>query len=462
MAPVQTRLSYYASSKRARAILGQPQSTIDLRRTILEGGILLVSTAQGTVGRDVAALVGASLLNLVDSVIREQERLPLAQRRGALVVVDEMQTIPGVEFESMLAELGKYGASFVLATQSLAKLADLSPTMRHTLLANVGCLCVFQVSGEDARQLVWELGRERVSEEDIVSQPVHHCYVRATVGTERMPVFSMTVRKPDPGDPLRAARIREASSAYVTSARELERRQEERQRAVAEFRERIEAQREADRAPKPKNKGKAARPEPKTARSDRANVQDPHRRSEKGLTDEALSRRHRTVEDARRVPVPGPAGTGRAHRPLAGRRLPADGTLHRGWAGRVSSARPRNSSRRPAGSASPPRACAGSPPKKASPSLNCCAPSPSQSSGAGCMLERLDAAAVIYRLAEQAAQFAFPLGLRWLRAAPMDALLELPDGPPCGGRAPGPDRRPVRVRQAHPPAQGDAPATARY
>ncbi len=103
LAPVQTRLSYYASSKRARAILGQPRSTIDLRETILDGGILLVSTAQGAVGRDVAALVGASLLNLVDAVIREQERLPLGQCRGALVVVDEMQSMPGVDYESMLS-----------------------------------------------------------------------------------------------------------------------------------------------------------------------------------------------------------------------------------------------------------------------------------------------------------------------------------------------------------------------
>ena len=30
LAPVQTRLSYYVSSKRARAILGQPRSTINL------------------------------------------------------------------------------------------------------------------------------------------------------------------------------------------------------------------------------------------------------------------------------------------------------------------------------------------------------------------------------------------------------------------------------------------------
>ena len=55
LAPVQARLSYYASSKRARAILGQRRSTIDLRRVIHDGGVLLVSTSQGTVGRDVAA-----------------------------------------------------------------------------------------------------------------------------------------------------------------------------------------------------------------------------------------------------------------------------------------------------------------------------------------------------------------------------------------------------------------------
>ena len=33
LAPVRTRLNYYASSTRARAILGQPKSTIDLRRS---------------------------------------------------------------------------------------------------------------------------------------------------------------------------------------------------------------------------------------------------------------------------------------------------------------------------------------------------------------------------------------------------------------------------------------------
>ena len=237
LAPVQTRLSYYASSKRARAILGQPRSTIDMRRVIQEGGILLVNTAQGVVGRDVAALVGASLLNLADSVIREQGSLPPERRRGALVVVDEMQSMPGVDYESMLSELGKFGASFVLATQSLAKLDDLSRTMRDTILANVGCLAVFQVAGSDARQLVWELGKDRVAEEDIVSLPVHQCYVRATVGTERMPAFSMTVGKPEDGDLSIADRIRVLASSYLTTDEEIAAQQTEAERRAEEYRD---------------------------------------------------------------------------------------------------------------------------------------------------------------------------------------------------------------------------------
>ena len=236
LAPVQTRLSYYASSKRARAILGQPRSTIDMRRTILDGGILLVSTAQGTAGRDVAALVGASLLNLVDSVIREQGSLPVERRRGALVVVDEMQSMPGVDYESMLSELGKFGASFILATQSLAKLDDISRTMRDTILANIGCLAVFQVSGSDARTLVWELGKDRVSEDDVTSLPVHHCYVRATVGADRMPAFSMAVRKPEAGDPERAARIRGAASSYVTAVKDLAAAELDSEKRVEDYR----------------------------------------------------------------------------------------------------------------------------------------------------------------------------------------------------------------------------------
>ena len=116
----------------------------------------------------------------------------------------------------MLSELGKYGASFALATQSLSKLDQtLDRPCATRCWPTSAASAVFQVAGDDARQLVWELNRERLSEEDIVSQPVHHCYVRATVGTRNArPTFSMQVRKPEFGDP-EAGRpdIRRAASA---------------------------------------------------------------------------------------------------------------------------------------------------------------------------------------------------------------------------------------------------------
>ena len=239
ISPVQTRLAYYSSSKKARAILGQRRSTLDLREVIARGGVLLVSTAQGDVGPEVSALVGASLLNLVDSVIREQGRLPREQRRGALVVVDEMTSIPGVDYESMLSELGKFGASFMLATQSLGRLDKLSPTMRDTLLANVGCLAVFQVAGEDAKQLIDELDRDRVNVEDLVSLPVHHCYVRATVNGQREPTYSLAVRRPEPGDPETAERVKARAVEYTTPVETLAAQDAEAERLVEEFRERV-------------------------------------------------------------------------------------------------------------------------------------------------------------------------------------------------------------------------------
>ena len=272
LAPVLTRLAYYAGSKRARAILGQRRSTVDLRQLIAEGGVLFVSTSQAAAGKEVSALVGASILNLVDAVIREQGALPPDERRGALVVVDEMQAMPGVDYESMLSELGKFGGSFVLATQSLSRLSELSPTLQDTLLANAGCLAVFQVAAADARELVWELSKERLSEEDITSLPVHHAYVRATVGGERQPPFSMEVLKPAPGDPAVAASIREGTAAYTTPMAELE---SEDQALLAEFQEGLEeidaeAAKQQDGAAPPQAKGKKKRPRTRKRRGPEA------------------------------------------------------------------------------------------------------------------------------------------------------------------------------------------------
>ena len=53
---------------------------------------------------------------------------------------------------------------------------------------------------------------------------------------------------------------------------------------------------------------------------------------------------------------------------------------------------------------------------------------PVSEQGRRVLLERLDALAVVYRLASAVSNAAFPIRFRWYRAMPMDAAITLPDG----------------------------------
>ena len=215
IAPVTNRLGAYASSTKARAVLGQSFCTIDIRKTIEQGNILLVSTAQAYLGPQVSSLMGSAILNLVDTVIREQGQKPPADRVAATVIVDEMQTIPA-EYEAMMSENAKFGGNMVLATQSLSKLDAMRETgMKDTILSNTGCLGVFQVSGTDARELLLELGKRHLTEDDITQQAPHHCYIRSTGPKDFIPTYSMALLPPAPKSASVMKSIRRVSMRFT-------------------------------------------------------------------------------------------------------------------------------------------------------------------------------------------------------------------------------------------------------
>ena len=120
--PVLSKIHRFQGSTAARSIVGQRVSSVDPGAWLRDGSIVIVNTARGTVGENAAALLGGTLLNLVTLAVAEQARLAPAARRAITIFVDEFHTIPGADYESILAELNKYGANLVLATQSLARL----------------------------------------------------------------------------------------------------------------------------------------------------------------------------------------------------------------------------------------------------------------------------------------------------------------------------------------------------
>ena len=200
-------MAAFSGSRVARRIVGQGRSTLDLVEIVRDGKVLLVNTAKGVVGADTATLVGATLLGALQVSLEEQARLAPETRRRFFVVIDEFQSILGVDYAAMLSELRKFGGTFALATQALAHLDALDPTLRPTVLANVDALYAFAVSADDARTLTRELD-EAVDVTDLVNQDDFSCYAKLTLQGKRLPVFSLALDLPERGDDDQAGHIR--------------------------------------------------------------------------------------------------------------------------------------------------------------------------------------------------------------------------------------------------------------
>jgi hypothetical protein len=204
--PVLSKVAKF-ESQLARRIVGQATSTVDFTDCIQREKILLVKLAKGVVGEDVARLLGATLLGLLQITLEEQGNLAEEQRKHLCILIDEFQVLKGVDWGA-LAELRKYGAAFYLATQSLEYLADVDTSLLHVVLANVKQYIVFHMSATDAQSIHTELG---VEADDIVNLDRYMCYVKLMYQQHRQPTFSMTLSLPLPGDKRRAEQIRQAS-----------------------------------------------------------------------------------------------------------------------------------------------------------------------------------------------------------------------------------------------------------
>ena len=196
LGPVHSRIGAYAADQRASVIMGQRRSTILLSDVLEEGLVLLVSTAKGTVGEGPAALMGGTMVSLLESALRSQESLETSKRSKCLLICDEFQTVLGANWEGMLAEIRKYGCSLMLATQSLARLDTGERRLKDGVLGNVGCIVGYQMSAADSRILASEMDEERVEPRFLVNLDPHSCYVRINSATKCYQTFMMKTLPP--------------------------------------------------------------------------------------------------------------------------------------------------------------------------------------------------------------------------------------------------------------------------
>ncbi|HTK06189.1 MAG TPA: hypothetical protein VL485_03390 [Ktedonobacteraceae bacterium] len=201
--PIATKVAKFESLI-ARRILGQSVSTLNIPRMIEQRKIILFKLARGIVGNEVASMVGATLLSLIQNTLEAQERQQYIGTARLPIIIDEFQRVAGADYRT-LSELHKYGATFFLGTQSFEYLQKVNPLLWPTLQANVRQFVAFNMSAQDAHLISKELG---VDQEDILHLDISTCYVSVLAAGRRQPTFSLKLNAPSTVNAVLAESVR--------------------------------------------------------------------------------------------------------------------------------------------------------------------------------------------------------------------------------------------------------------
>jgi hypothetical protein len=194
IAPLQNKVGAFLANPLLHQILTQPQQTLDLRRLMDEGRILIVNLAKGKIGEDTAALLGSLLVASIGTAALSRADRPPHERRYFWVYLDEFHTFTTLSLATMLSELRKYAAGFVLAHHYRAQLSE---PLQAAVFGNIGTIVSFRVGATEAEVLAQEF-YPTLREADLLNLPNYHMYVKLLVDGMPTEPFSAETLPPLP------------------------------------------------------------------------------------------------------------------------------------------------------------------------------------------------------------------------------------------------------------------------
>lgn len=152
-APILTRLDAFLRPKPVRALVAARENTLDLGAIMREGKILLVKLAQGLIGEENAALLGALFVAKLHQLVLGRQAERAEERRSFFLYCDEFHHFVTPSMATLLTGARKYGLGLVLAHQELRQLWNRDKDVASAVLANAAVRVVFRVGDEDAGRL---------------------------------------------------------------------------------------------------------------------------------------------------------------------------------------------------------------------------------------------------------------------------------------------------------------------
>jgi CxxC-x17-CxxC domain-containing protein len=177
VSPIQNKVGQFLSSSLIRNIVGQVKSTIDMRKIMDEGKILILNLSKGRIGEDNSALLGAMMITKIQLAAMSRVDVPENERKDFFLYVDEFQNFTSDSFANILSEARKYRLNLILAHQYIEQLEE---NVKYAVFGNVGTIILFRVGATDAESLVLEF-TPTFTEEDIVNLPKYEIYLKLMI-----------------------------------------------------------------------------------------------------------------------------------------------------------------------------------------------------------------------------------------------------------------------------------------
>jgi hypothetical protein len=197
VAAIQNKIGQLVTTPLIRNIVGQVQSTLDVRHAMDTGKIILVNLSKGKLGEDTSAFLGSMLVTKFQIDAMSRADIPEAERKDFYLYVDEFQNFATPSFATILSEARKYRLALTMANQYVAQLTfgDGNTQLRDAVFGNVGSLVSFQVGSDDAEELSLQF-EEAVTAKDILSLPKYHAYMRLMIDGVPSKPFSVSTLPP--------------------------------------------------------------------------------------------------------------------------------------------------------------------------------------------------------------------------------------------------------------------------
>lgn len=198
VAAIQNKVGQFVANPLIRNIMGQSHSSINLRKAMDEGKILIANLSKGAIGEDNSALLGAMLVTRIQMAAMSRVDIPEEERRDFYLYIDEFQNFSTESFANILSEARKYRLSLTLAHQYIAQLINDNDTkVRDAIFGNVGTMMIFRVGAKDAEFLEPEFA-PTFEEGDLVNLPKYNIYVRLMIDGIATKPFSAETLPPPP------------------------------------------------------------------------------------------------------------------------------------------------------------------------------------------------------------------------------------------------------------------------